>query len=80
MHNENEHTAMYADNNYELTSSDLIIDDSKFDSTKCYFAEDAIYWSFKGFSENEIQLNGCGETYTYTPNKVKSEYFKFIKY
>lgn len=80
MHNANEHTATFADHNYEISSSELVIDDSKFDANKCFFADDAIYWSFKSFSENEIQIHGCGEIYTWKPNTSGNEYFKFIKY
>ena len=81
MNNANEHTAMFADNNMELTSSELILDSTKFDTTRCVFAEQGIYWSLMKFSSDEILIHGCGgETYKYSPKSNKMEYFKFCKY
>ena len=58
------------------------IDISKFDPTCCVFAGDMfIYWSLLSHTPDEIKLNGCGETYTYSrPRKGTPGLVEWLKY
>ena len=79
--NTGEYTHYSAPDNYALLTNLPEIDASKFNPDSCTFAEDGIYWSFVSSEPQRITLNGCGEEYTYVPNKADgniSEWFEFI--
>lgn len=67
MSNPNEQTSTMPANNLVASSSDLVIDNEKFNTTKCIYNEEGIYWSLLKFNNDTIFLNGCGgETYLVT--------------
>lgn len=58
------------------------IDKSKFQPDKCFFGKNGeIYWSYVKHTPDQIQINGCGETYTFSrrtkANGNLMEWFKF---
>lgn len=79
--NTGEYTHYSAPDNYALLKNLPEIDASKFNPNTCTFAEEGIYWSFVSSEPKLITLNGCGEEYTYVPNKADdniAEWFEFI--
>ncbi|MCX6221450.1 MAG: hypothetical protein NTZ69_10715 [Bacteroidia bacterium] len=81
MFNPKEQTGQMSPENLKISSKDLIIDNSKFDTTKCYFDSEGIYWSLIRFNKDSIFLNGCGEKYFFTKDKTVlsgiTDWFKF---
>ncbi len=83
MRNENtgEMTCYFAPDNARFTRENLSIDNSKFQPGTCTFGPDGgIYWSFISFTPDQIQINGCGETYYVNRNNVLKEYFRYVPY
>ena len=83
MRNDNtgEMTSYIEPDNYNIAANDLNIDNSKFNPNACVFCPDGgIYWSFISFTPDQIQLNGCGETYYIKRTDQFDEYFKYIPY
>lgn len=83
MRNDNtgEMTSYIEPDNYNIAENDLNIDNSKFNPNACVFSPDGgIYWSFISFTPDQIQLNGCGETYYINRTDQFDEYFKYIPY
>ncbi|MDR1054930.1 MAG: hypothetical protein LBL90_03720 [Prevotellaceae bacterium] len=85
MANPNEFTVYMAKDNFKTLSEEVIINDSLFKPDECHFIDDgSIYWSLIAFSADTININGCGETYTYTRPAIDSksitEWFKYHAY
>ncbi|MDE7347278.1 MAG: hypothetical protein K2N48_11145 [Muribaculaceae bacterium] len=83
MKNENtgEYTMSINPDNFNITKSDLEIDNSRFKPNACYFSEDGgIYWSLISFTPDLILLNGCGETYEVARPKKDAPIEEWIKY
>lgn len=72
--NRGEYTRYSVDDNYALLKNLPEIDASKFNPNSCTFAGEGIYWSFVSCEPQRITLNGCGEEYTYSPNKTEGDY------
>jgi hypothetical protein len=70
-----------AENNYNKASSDIKIDNSKFNPT-CGIAYDIdIYWSLNSFKDGEILLNGCYQIYSRNPaNKDDDRMLEWIAF
>ena len=81
MLNPKEQTCQMSPDNLKISSQELIIDNSKFDTAKCYFDSEGIYWSLIRFNKDSIFLNGCGEKYFFTKDKNVlsgiTDWFKF---
>jgi hypothetical protein len=83
MHNNNtgEMTSYIAPDNYNIAVNNLKIDNSKFNPNACVFNPDGgIYWSLISFTADQIQINGCGETYYINRIDQFEEYFKYTPY
>ncbi|OFX18464.1 MAG: hypothetical protein A2033_07530 [Bacteroidetes bacterium GWA2_31_9] len=85
MSNSRENARIMEEDNQKLSSDDLKIDDSKFDSTKCIFDKEGIYWSLIKFDSDTIFLNGCGgDIYPVARDEMTSktitDWIEFIKY
>lgn len=79
--NTGEMTSYMEPDNYNIAANDLMIDNSKFNPNACVFNPDGgIYWSLISFTADQIQLNGCGETYYINRIDQFDEYFKYIPY
>lgn len=79
--NTGEITSYIEPDNYNIAANDLMIDNSKFNPNACVFNPDGgIYWSLISFTANQIQINGCGETYYINRIDQFEEYFKYIPY
>ena len=79
--NRGEMTSYMAPDNYAVASNNLKIDNSLFNPSACAFTKDGgIYWSFISFTTEQIQINGCGETYYINRDDPCEEYFKYIPY
>ncbi len=80
----NETTIYMNENNHEITSSDLKIDNSLFKPNVCSFEKGGIYWSFISSKPDTIKLNGCGAVYTFPRpslnDKNRVEWFKYRDY
>lgn len=82
MKNDNEFSANFPPNNFEISNQDIKINNDLFNPKSCVFIDggNEIYWSLKNISDNLIILNGCGgEEYKYSrPIKENedNEYFK----
>ena len=73
MVNKNEFTSYMPEDHINRASQKLIIDESKFDPTKCFYDTGVIYWSLKKFYNDIIELHGCdGMTYPYYLPKSKN--------
>ena len=76
-----EFTSEIYQNNLSILQNDLKIDNSKFQPNTCTFNPDGgIYWSLISFSSDVIELNGCGDKYTFTRQTVDSNMKEWIKY
>lgn len=83
MRNDNtgELTSYIEPDNYNIAANNLNIDNSKFNPNACVFNPDGgIYWSLISFTPDQIQINGCGETYYINRIDQFDEYFKYIPY
>lgn len=86
MKNDNEFTANFPLNNFEISNQEIIINNDLFSPTSCVFIDggNEIYWSLKSLSDDLIILNGCGgEEYKYTrptEENGENEYFKYEEY
>lgn len=70
MSNPNEQTSIMPEDNLLTSSSELFIDNEKFNTSKCIYDEEGIYWSLIKFNKDTIFLNGCGgETYFVTKDE-----------
>lgn len=79
--NTGEITSYIEPDNYNIAANDLMIDNSKFNPNACVFNPDGgIYWSLISFTADQIQINGCGETYYINRIDQFEEYFKYIPY
>lgn len=79
--NTGEMTSYIDPDNYNVAANNLKIDDSKFNPNACVFNPDGgIYWSLISFTQDQIQINGCGETYYINRLDQFEEYFKYIPY
>lgn len=79
--NTGEITSYIEPENYNIAVNDLMIDNSKFNPNACVFNPDGgIYWSLISFTADQIQINGCGETYYINRIDQFEEYFKYIPY
>lgn len=79
--NTGEFTSEIYQNNLSILQNDLKIDNSKFQPNTCTFNPDGgIYWSLISFSSDVIELNGCGDKYTFTRQTVDSNMKEWIKY
>ena len=79
--NTGEMTSYMEPDNYNIAANDLMIDNSKFNPNACVFNPDGgIYWSLISFTADQIQLNGCGETYYINRIDQFDEYFKYVPY
>lgn len=79
--NTGEITSYIEPENYNIAANDLMIDNSKFNPNACVFNPDGgIYWSLISFTADQIQINGCGETYYINRIDQFEEYFKYISY
>ena len=79
--NTGEITSYIEPENYNIAANDLMIDNSKFNPNACVFNPDGgIYWSLISFTADQIQINGCGETYYINLIDQFEEYFKYIPY
>jgi hypothetical protein len=82
--NSGEKTAEMEADNLEISAADVEIDNSLFKPDVCSFEKDGIYWSLVTYTPDEIQLNGCGEIYTYSrptaDDKTVVEWFVYKKY
>ena len=79
--NTGEYTHYSAPDHYALLKNLPEIDASKFNPHACTFADEGIYWSFVSSEPQRITLNGCGDEYTYVPNKEDGsilEWFEFV--
>lgn len=76
-----EYTMRIYPNNYNIARDDLRIDNSKFQPDGCTFNPDGgIYWSLISFTDTEIRINGCGETYVVPRPTVGWNLKEWIKY
>jgi hypothetical protein len=81
MNNDNEKSQFFTNNNLKTTTQKLIPDNNKFDSTKCFYDTSSIYWSFKNYTKDTINIHGCGEIYKIAREKKQSKTIKeWIKY
>lgn len=80
--NTGERSNIFFYDSHEFLTNLPPIDISKFDPTRCVFAGDGlIYWSLLSHTPDEIKLNGCGETYTFSrPRKDTPELIEWLKY
>lgn len=79
--NTGEFTCVIYPNNLSIVQNDLEIDNSKFQPNTCTFNPDGgIYWSLISFSPDVIELNGCGDKYTFTRHTGDSNLQEWIKY
>lgn len=80
--NTGERSNIFFYDSHEFLTNLPAIDISKFDPTRCVFAGDMfIYWSYLSHTPDEIKLNGCGETYTFTrPRKGEPGLIEWLKY
>lgn len=80
--NTGERSNIFFYDSHEFLTNLPAIDISKFDPTRCVFAGDMfIYWSYLSHTPDEIKLNGCGETYTFSrPRKDTPELIEWLKY
>ena len=80
--NTGERSNIFFYDSHEFLTNLPPIDISKFDPTRCVFAGDMfIYWSLLSHTPDEIKLNGCGETYTFSrPRKDTPELIEWLKY
>lgn len=80
--NTGERSNIFFYDSHEFLTNLPAIDISKFDPTRCVFAGDMfIYWSLLSHTPDEIKLNGCGETYTFSrPRKDTLELIEWLKY
>ncbi len=79
--NTGEMTSYMEPDNYNIAANDLMIDNSKFNPNACVFNPDGgIYWSLISFTPDQIQINGCGETYYINRIDQFDEYFKYVPY
>lgn len=80
--NTGERSNIFFYDSHEFLTNLPAIDISKFDPTRCVFAGDMfIYWSYLSHTPDEIKLNGCGETYTFSrPRKDEPGLIEWIKY
>ena len=81
--NTDEYTMYIAPDNYEVSLKDLEIDNTKFQPNTCTFNPDGgIYWSFISFEQDQILLNGCGETYQVNrpASGTDMEYIEYVPY
>ena len=63
-----------AENNSKKASSDIEIDNSKFNPV-CGIAYDIdIYWSLNSFKNGEIQVNGCAQIYYRNPANIDDDH------
>ena len=63
MNNANEKSQLFTNDNLKTTKEKLISDNTKFDSTKCFYDTSSLYWSFKNYTKDTINIHGCGEIY-----------------
>ena len=80
--NTGERSNIFFYDSHEFLTNLPAIDISKFDPTRCVFAGDMfIYWSYLSHTPDEIKLNGCDETYTFSrPRKDEPGLIEWIKY
>lgn len=80
--NTGERSNIFFYDSHEFLTNLPAIDISKFDPTRCVFAGDMfIYWSYLSHTPDEIKLNGCGETYTFSrPRKDEPGLIEWLKY
>jgi len=79
--NTNEKTAEMEENNLKISAADVEIDNSLFKPNVCSFEKNGIYWSFISCTPDTIQLNGCGQVYTYKrPNIDNEELVEWFTY
>lgn len=79
--NTGEFTCEIYPNNLAIVQKDLEIDNSKFQPNTCTFnADGGIYWSLISYSPDVIELNGCGDKYTFKRGSVDSDMKEWIKY
>ena len=80
--NTGERSNIFFYDSHEFLTNLPAIDISKFDPTRCVFAGDMfIYWSLLSHTPDEIKLNGCGETYTFSrPRKDEPGLIEWLKY
>ena len=80
--NTGERSNIFFYDSHEFLTNLPAIDISKFDPTRCVFADDGfIYWSLLSHTPDEIKLNGCGETYTFSrPRKDEPGLIEWLKY
>lgn len=80
--NTGERSNIFFYDSHEFLTNLPAIDISKFDPTRCVFAGDGfIYWSYISHTPDEIKLNGCGETYTFSrPRKDEPGLIEWLKY
>lgn len=79
--NTGEMTSYIEPDNYNIAANNLNIDNSKFNPNACVFNPDGgIYWSLISFTADQIQINGCGETYYVNRLDQFDEYFKYVPY
>ncbi len=79
--NTGEMTSYIEPDNYNIAANNLKIDNSKFNPNACVFNPNGgIYWSLISFTADQIQINGCGETYYINRVSQFEEYFKYIPY
>ena len=76
MMNSGEKTVFMENNNLQVISVDIEINNSKFKPDVCSFEEDGIYWSVISYTPTEIKLNGCGTVYTYVRPNIDDEKVK----
>ena len=81
--NTDEYTMYIAPDNYEVSLKDLEIDNTKFQpNTSTLNPDGGIYWSFISFEQDQILLNGCGETYQVNrpASGTDMEYIEYVPY
>ena len=80
--NTGERSNIFFYDSHEFLTNLPAIDISKFDPTRCVFAGDMfIYWSYLSHTPDEIKLNGCGETYTFSrPRKDEPGLIEWLRY
>ena len=80
MVNRNEFTSYMPEDHINSASQKLLIDESKFDPTKCFFDTGVIYWSLKKYYNDKIELHGCdGMTYPYYLPKSKNSKVEWFR-
>ena len=76
----NEFSCIMGENNLKEVKRELEINNSLFNPNSCVYDEKGIYWSIIDFSPDTINVNGCGEEYTYTRQQVENNnLYEFIK-